>query len=87
MNAFQSFEQAKAAMTRDVAALKFEGTTVTGRHGLISIDLLTGKLKARTAPDAKACCYINLPTTAGEDRGRRMQEVMTNPKLCLAPFF
>jgi hypothetical protein len=81
MNAYQSLEDAKAGMARDVAALNFDGSTVTGRHRLISIDLLTGKLKARTTPDAKPCCYINLPTTAGEESARRMAQVITNPKL------
>ena len=63
MDAYQSFAHAKASMAKDVAALKFEGNTVIGRHGLISIDLSTGKLKARLAADAKVSCYLNLPTT------------------------
>jgi hypothetical protein len=88
MNAFQSFENAKATMAKDVAALNFEGSTVVARHRLISIDLLTGKLKARTAPDAKVSCYINLPTTAGEELARRLEQVIMNPKLavCLLSF-
>jgi hypothetical protein len=54
-------------MSEEVAALKFEGTTVVGCHRRVSIDLLTGKLKARLAPDAKPVCYINLPLSAGSD--------------------
>jgi hypothetical protein len=81
MNAFQSFENAKAAMAEDVATPKFVGNTVVGRHGLISIDLLAGKLKARTAPDAKVSCYLNLPTAAGEEAVQRLGQIFMNPKL------
>jgi hypothetical protein len=49
------------AFKQDMAGLRFEGTTVTGRNRLISIDLLTGKLQARTAPEAAPCYEINLP--------------------------
>jgi hypothetical protein len=86
MDTFQSFEHAKESMASDVATLKFAGNTVTGRHGLISIDLLTGKLKARLAAGAKVSCYINLPTLAGVEASQSLQAVMTNPKLmaCLS---
>ncbi len=89
MNAFQSFEQAKATMAKDVAALKFEGSTVLGGHGLINIDLLSGKLKARTAPDAKPCCYINLPTAAGKKRLDVAWRKSCRPSqtAAVAPFF
>jgi hypothetical protein len=80
MNASVKFQQIKAAMAEDIATLRFEGSSITGRHGLVSIDLLSGKLKARTAPDAKAFCYINLPTAVGSD-SEALQKALMNPKL------
>jgi hypothetical protein len=85
MNAFQSFEKAKAAMARDIAALSFEGHNVTGRNRLVSIDLFTGKLTARIAPDAKPFCYINLPTAIGSDT-EELQKALMNPKLVALSF-
>jgi hypothetical protein len=76
MNAYEHLAQAKESMAADVAALRFEGTTVVGRHGLVSIDLMTGKLKVRTAPDGKPICCLNLPTSTGVEASRCMERVM-----------
>jgi hypothetical protein len=86
VNVYEHLAQAKASMAADIAALQFEGTTVIGRHGLVSIDLLTGKLKARMAPDGKPICYLNLPTTTGVEASQRLEEALINPKLIGLPF-
>jgi hypothetical protein len=66
------------AFKQDKAGLHFEGTTVTGRNRLISIDLLTGKLQARSARAANPCYEINLPRSGVHET---LQATLMNPEL------
>jgi hypothetical protein len=65
MNAHQAFEQVKASWKRDLSTLTFSGTVVTGRNGLVSIDLAKAKMFVRRHPGLKPFHYINLPKQAG----------------------
>ena len=58
--------------------LRFEGTVVTGRNGLISVDLLTGKLQARTAPEEPPCYEMILPMA---DEWTITEATVMNPEL------
>jgi hypothetical protein len=69
---------AQESLLRDVQALTFDGTVITGKNLLVSIDLRTGKMYIRRAPWLKPFCHINLPTREGHEA---MHAALMHPKL------
>lgn len=54
-------EIAKAELASDVASLRFEGTKVTGKHGMVSANLKTRRMFFRRTPDDRPFCAFKIP--------------------------
>jgi hypothetical protein len=52
---------AKASLAHDVANLRFDGVTVTGRHGLLSANLKTRRLFFYRVPGDRPLCVLKIP--------------------------
>jgi hypothetical protein len=85
MSTESDFEHAKEQFANDLKSLAFTGMTVTGQHGLVSIDLARAKLMIRRARNQKPFCYINLPTENKHGGNVAMSEAISkavmHPKL------
>jgi hypothetical protein len=80
-DAHTAMEDSKESFIRDISDLSFEGTRVIGKHGLVTIDLQTGKMFIRRKPSLKPFCYINLPTKKGSDMQEALSSSLMHPKL------
>jgi len=75
------FQAAQAEFADEIAALLFEGTVVTGRHRLVSIDLARAKVLFRKHPSKKPFCYLALPTRGGPGYADAVTRILMHPKL------
>jgi hypothetical protein len=81
MNVESDFERAKQQFAEHIKSLTFTDTIVTGRNGLVSIDLARAKMMVRKATNQKPFCYINLPTKSGQGCDLAMSKALMHPKL------
>jgi hypothetical protein len=81
MNVEFDFEHAKEQFANHLRSLTFAGMIVTGRNGLVSVDLARAKMMVRKGTNQKPFCYINLPTKSGQGCDVAMSKALMHPKL------
>jgi hypothetical protein len=69
-------ENAKAELASDVASLHFDGTQVTGKHGLVSANLKTRKAFIRRVRGDRPFCVLKIPAD-----GNGLTKALTHPAL------
>jgi hypothetical protein len=81
MNSTLLLQAAQTEFADEIAALTFEGAVVTGRHRLVSIDLVRAKVLFRKHPSKKPFCYLALPTRGGPGYADALTRILMHPKL------
>jgi hypothetical protein len=69
------------SLARDMAELRFDGTCITGKNGLVSADVTTGKLEFRRTAKGQPFYAALIPATRRSDSVEKLVQTLTAPAL------
>jgi hypothetical protein len=76
-----TYRRAMQSLADDMAQLRFDGASITGKHGLVSANVKTRQLSFRRKARAEPFCVIEIPATGRADSSKAMSEALLHPAL------
>lgn len=76
-----AFPRAMQSLADDIAQLRFDGTSIIGKHGLVSANIKTRQLEFRRAASIQPFYVADIPATGRPGSMQAMTKMLTAPAL------
>jgi hypothetical protein len=76
-----AYRRAMQSLADDIAQLRFDGTSITGRHGLVSANVKTRRLEFRRTAGGRPFHAADIPAAGRPDSMEALTKMLTAPPL------